>query len=109
MFRSGTQQYVCMTVTEAKLSTSVIYVQDMLYVMWVLQSWELKVKLYMLLKMDNKEVVDLANNWSVGGHKKHIDFKQYCYKSNMFHEIRTMHSQETCINVLWNPPVWQAW
>ena len=33
MFRSGTQQYVCMTVTEAKLSTSVIYVQDMLYVM----------------------------------------------------------------------------
>ena len=25
----------------------------------------------MILEMDNKEAVDLANNWSVGGHTRH--------------------------------------
>jgi hypothetical protein len=36
----------------------------------------LKVKLPMLLEMDNKGAVDLANNWSVGGRTRHVDVRQ---------------------------------
>ncbi len=35
-----------------------------------------KVKLPMLLKMDNKGAVDLANNWSVGGQTRHVNVRQ---------------------------------
>jgi len=47
--------------------------QDMLYVQNVLKLMRLKVKLLMLLEMDNKGVVDLANNWTVGGHTRYVD------------------------------------
>eukprot|EP00956_Cyclotella_meneghiniana_P017441 scaffold28424_cov41-Cyclotella_meneghiniana.AAC.1 len=33
----------------------------------------LKVKLPMVLEMDNKGAVDLANNYSVGGRTRHVD------------------------------------
>jgi hypothetical protein len=36
----------------------------------------LKAKLPMLLKMDNKGAVDLANNWSVGGQTRHVNVQQ---------------------------------
>jgi hypothetical protein len=44
----------------------------MLYEMRVLESIGLKVQLPMVLEVDNKGVVDLANNWSVGGPTHHI-------------------------------------
>ena len=31
----------------------------------------------MVLEMDNRGAVDLANNWSVGGRTRHIDVKNY--------------------------------
>ena len=31
----------------------------------------------MLLEMDNKGAVDLANNWSVGGRTRHVDVRNY--------------------------------
>ena len=49
------------------MSAGVTCAHNMLYVMQVLKSLELKVKLSMLLEMDNTDVVDFANNWSVGG------------------------------------------
>jgi hypothetical protein len=36
----------------------------------------LKVKLPMILEMDNKGAVDLANNWSFGGRTRHVDVRQ---------------------------------
>jgi len=36
----------------------------------------LKVKLPMILEMDNKGAVDLANNWSIGGRTRHVDVQQ---------------------------------
>jgi hypothetical protein len=42
------------------------------------ESMGLKVKLPMTLEMDNKGAVDLANNWSIGGHTRHVDVRQ-CY------------------------------
>ena len=54
-----------MSVTEAELFAAVQCVQDMLYVMRLLESMDLKVKKPMILHVDNKGAVDLANNWSV--------------------------------------------
>ena len=76
MFRSGTQRYIFLAVTEAKLSTGVTCVQDMFYVMQV-QSLELKVKLPILLEINNIGEEDLANNLSVGKQARCIDSKQY--------------------------------
>jgi hypothetical protein len=45
----------------------------MLYMKNILKSLELKVKLPMVLEMDNQEAVYLANNCSVGGRTRHID------------------------------------
>ena len=51
--------------------------QDMLYVYHLLLSLGLKVELQMLLEMDNKGAVDLANNWSVGGCIRHVDVRNF--------------------------------
>ena len=78
MFKSGTQKHVSLSVmvTEAELYAGVSCVHDMLYVMHVLESMQLKVKLPMVLEIDNKGTVDLATNWSVGGRTWHIDVRQ---------------------------------
>jgi hypothetical protein len=47
----------------------------MLYIKNVLESLGLRVKLPMVLEMDNQGAVYLANNWSVGGSKRHIDVR----------------------------------
>ena len=76
MFKSGTQKHVALSVTEAELYAGVTCAQDMLYVMHVLQSLGLEVELPMVLEIDNKGTVDLANNWSIGGRTRHIDVRQ---------------------------------
>jgi hypothetical protein len=46
----------------------------MLYMKNILESLGLKVKLPMVLEMDNQGEVYLANNWSIGGTRtRHID------------------------------------
>jgi len=35
------------------------------------------VKKPMILWMDNKGAIDLANNWSVRGHTRHVDVRYY--------------------------------
>ena len=62
MFKSSTQKLVCLSVAEAELAAGVTCSQGILYVMRVLESIGLKVKKLMLLEMENKGVVDLANN-----------------------------------------------
>ena len=76
-FRSSTQKFVTLSVTEAESAAGVMVAQDMLHVMRLLVSLGLKVKLPMLLEMDNKGAVDLANNWSVGGRTRHVDVHNY--------------------------------
>jgi hypothetical protein len=67
MFKSSTQKSVVLSVCKAERLSGVLRAQDMLYCKNILKSMGLKVKLPMLLQMDNKGAVDLANNWSVGG------------------------------------------
>jgi hypothetical protein len=45
----------------------------MLYMKIVLESLGLRVKLPMVLEMDNHRAVYLANNWSIGGRTRDID------------------------------------
>ena len=77
MFKSSTQKHICLSVTEAEQAAGVSCAQDMLYVMHVLQSMGLQVELPMLLEIDNKGAVDLANNFSIGGRTRHVDVRQY--------------------------------
>ena len=68
--------------------------QDMLYIMRVLESIELKIKNPMILQMDNKGAVDLANNWSIGGRTRHIETRQ--------HFLRDL-KEEGLLKVVWIP------
>ena len=61
-----------MSVTEAELIAAVECAQDMLFAKQVLESMGLKVKTPMILKVDNKGAVDLANNWSSAGRTRHV-------------------------------------
>ena len=66
-FRSATQKFVTLSVTEAEQAAAVTCAQDMVYQKNLLESIGLQVELPMILEVDNKGAVDLANNWSVGG------------------------------------------
>ena len=69
--KSIMQKIVVLSVTDAELVAAVICVQHMLYVMKVLESMGLQVEYPMETDIDNIGTVDFANNWSVGGRKKH--------------------------------------
>jgi hypothetical protein len=60
-----------LSVTEAKLDSATTNVQDMLFVKQIIKSMGLKVKIPMVLQVDNQGVRELVNNWSVGGHTCH--------------------------------------
>ena len=77
MFRSSTQRFVTLSVTEAETAAGVMVAQDMMYVYRLLTSMDLEVELPMVLEMDNKGAVDLANNWSVGGRTRHVDVRNF--------------------------------
>ena len=74
--KSSTQKSVALSACEAEQTSGVLCAQDMPHTKNVLESMGLKMKLPMILKMDNKGTVDLANNWSVGGRTKHDDVRQ---------------------------------
>ena len=74
-FRSNTQKFVTLSVTEAESGAGVTTAQDMMFIYRLLTSMGLKVKLPMVLEMDNKGAVDLANNYSVGGRTRHVDVR----------------------------------
>ncbi len=62
-----------MSTTEAETYAGVTCVQDMLYMKNVLESLGLKVKLPMVLEMDNQGAVYLTNKWIIGGRTRHTD------------------------------------
>ena len=75
--KSGMQGCTTLSVTEAETVSATQCAQDMLFNMRVLESIGLKVKKPMILWVDNKGAVDLANNWSVGGRTRHVDVRYY--------------------------------
>jgi hypothetical protein len=75
MFKSSTKRTVPLFTTDAETYAGVTCMQDMLYMKNVPESLGLKVKLPMVLEMDNQRAVYLPNNWSVGGRTRHIDVR----------------------------------
>jgi hypothetical protein len=73
MFKSSTQRTLSLSTTKAETYAGVTCLQDMLYMKNVLELLSLKVKLPMVLEMDNQGAVYLANNRSIGGRTRQID------------------------------------
>jgi hypothetical protein len=49
----------------------------MIFVMRVIESIGLKVQKPMILKLDNSGAHDLTHNWSVRGHRRHVDGRMH--------------------------------
>ncbi len=62
--------------TEAEINAAVLCVQGMLYAKNLIKSIGLKVKLPMILDIDNKGAVDIINSFIVGGRTRHINVRQ---------------------------------
>jgi hypothetical protein len=92
--KSGTHWIVTLSVTEAELFAATTYAQGMMFVKRVVESIGLKVKLPMILTIDNKGTVDLINNNSVGGRTRHVETRQYYLRGL---------KQEGAISAIWGP------
>ena len=92
--RSAMQKIVAISVTEAELFSATSNAQDMLYAKRTVESIGLKVELPMILESDNKGMVDLVNNHSVGGRTRHIETRQYF--------LRQL-KEDNIIKVVWTP------
>src|SRR5687767_2152082 len=90
-FRSRMMSIVVLSVTEAELFAAILCVQDMMFIMRLLNSMQLKVKMPMILHVDNKGTKDLCNNWTVGGRTRHIEVKQFFLRdlkeAGIVHEV----------------------
>ena len=64
-----------LSVTESESISAVQCAQDMLFVMWVLESLGLQVEKPMVLMMNNRGAIGLFNNWSVAGRTCHLDVR----------------------------------
>lgn len=73
--KSKMQGCVTLSVTEAEFVSACECAQDMLFVMRLLESMGLTVQKPMVLYIDNKGAVDLANNWSSAGRTRHVATK----------------------------------
>ena len=101
--RSKAQGCVTLSVTEAEFVAGVETAQDMLFTMRIVESMGLKVKKPMILEMDNKGAVDLANNWSVAGRTRHvavrIAFLRELKEQNLL-ICRWVSNKEMCSDIL---------
>ena len=77
VMKSKSMPIVTLSITEAELYSAPLCAQDMLFVMRIMNSMGLKVKLPMKLRIDNSGADDLIHNWSIGGRTRHIEVKQY--------------------------------
>jgi hypothetical protein len=89
---SRMQRCVTLSVTEAEFVAAVEVIQNMLFSWRVLASLGLVVELPMVIEVDNKGAVDLANSWSATGRTRHI-----AARINFVRELK----EEGVITVRW--------
>ena len=77
VMRSIRLKIIALLVAEAKLIALAQVIQEMLYVMHILESMNLKVRKPMIVESNNKGTIDFCNSWTVRGHTKHIDIRYY--------------------------------
>jgi hypothetical protein len=75
--RSKMQDCVTMSVTEAEYVSAADCAQEMLFHKHLIESLGLHVELPMILEIDNKGAIDLANNWSATGRTRHVDVRHH--------------------------------
>ena len=75
--KSSQQTTMTLSSAESELMSGTSCAQDMLCTCHILESMGLKVQKPMILYIDNRGSVELANNWTVGGHIRHIKVRQY--------------------------------
>ena len=75
--KSKGNEIVTLSVSEAELVAAIMCAQSMLACRRILLALGLKVKLPMVLEVDNKAAKDIAHNWSVSGRTRHIDVRAY--------------------------------
>jgi hypothetical protein len=69
---SRMQKCVTLSAKEAEFVAAVEVIQNMLFSWRVMASMGLKVELPMVIEVDNKGAVDLANSWTATGRTRHI-------------------------------------
>ena len=69
------QKIGALSTTEVEIIALVQCIQEMLYVMKLIESIGLKVKKPMKVQSNNKGAVNLINGWSFGGGTKHMNVR----------------------------------
>ena len=72
VLKSERKKIVALSVTKAKIIAIVQCVQEMLYIMRLIQFLQLKVRKSMIIYSDNKGTIDMINGRSVGGEEPNI-------------------------------------
>ena len=75
--KSKMQECVTLSVTEAEYVSAADCAQEMLFQKHLVESIGLQVELPMIMEIDNKGAIDLANNWSATGRTKHVDVRHH--------------------------------
>lgn len=75
--KSKMMPIVALSVMEEELYFTVQCVQDMIHARRFLMGLGLKLKLPMIIEIDNKGCADFCNSWSTRGQSRHIKTKQY--------------------------------
>ena len=100
--KSKMQKFVTISVTEAECVAGTSCVQDMMFGKRLLESMGLKVKLPMVLYMDNKGGVDIFNNWSIAGNTRAVAVR-FAYvrelKEAGLLEIKWIAGTENCADI----------
>ena len=68
---SNTMRTIALSMIEAELNAAVLTAIDMMLAYYIMRGLKLTVELPMKLYIDNQGAVQLANNWSVGGRRRH--------------------------------------
>ena len=92
--KSGMQKIIALSVSEAELFALVQCVQEIMFVKKLLESMKLRVKLPIIIEVDNKATVDLVNGWNISGGTKHSEVKVMYLR-----ELK----EEGIIRVYWHP------
>lgn len=71
--KSGMQKIIALSTTEAEIIELVQCVQEMIYIMTLIESLGLKVRKLMMANSDNNNEGDLVKGWSIGEGTKHMD------------------------------------
>ena len=79
--KSGQRKEVDLSETEGERSSGVLWAQQMIHFIIILESMKLKVKKVMKLHVDNKGAVGLVSNWSVGDITRNCEIKDHFKES----------------------------